>query len=151
MSSVTSLSFAAARLAPDEWSGVELYHAELVKYLSLGGIIALAALCIAVFGVSSERRRGVRLAAQFGAVLIAALALWAALVVGVHVGYGEWQSAPNAGDQAFADGAKLTGSFLFGWIPSVFLAVLGWCFLTVAKKVAGRLRRSASDSPREGK
>ena len=146
-----SLSLFAARHASDEWSGVELYHAELVTHLSLGGVIALAALCIAVFGVSSERRRGVWLASQFGAVLIAALALWAALVVGVHVGYGEWQSAPNAGDQAFADGAKLTGSFLFGWIPSGFLAVLGWCCLTVAKKVAGRLLRSAADSPREGK
>ena len=146
-----SLSFAAARLAPDEWSGVELYHAELVKYLSLGGIIALAALCLAVFGVSSERRRGVWLASQFGAVLIAALALWAALVVGVHVGYGEWQSASNAGDQAFADGAKIMGSFLFGWIPSGFLAVVGWCFLTVAKKVSGRLPRSATGSPREGR
>ena len=93
-----SLSLFAARHASDEWSGVEHYHAQLVKYLSLGGSSPCGLVHRRVRGFS-ERRRGVRLASQFGAVLIAALALWAALVVGVHVGYGEWQSAPNAGDR----------------------------------------------------
>lgn len=127
-----------------EWAGVELYHAELVKYLSLGGLIALAVLCMAVFGVSAERRRSVRVASQIGSVLVAALALWAALVVGVRMGYGEWQSSPGAGDQAYADGAKLTGALLFGWMPAGFFAALGWCLLTVAKRVSGWMSRSTA-------
>lgn len=127
-----------------EWAGVELYHAELVKYLSLGGLIALAVLCMAVFGVSAERRRSVRVASQIGSVLVAALALWAALVVGVRMGYGEWQSSPGAGDQAYADGAKLTGALLFGWMPAGFFAALGWCVLIVAKRLSGWNSRSTA-------
>ena len=125
-------------------------YAELVRYLSLGGVIAVAALCIAVFRVSSERRRGRWLAVQISAVLVAALALWTGLVVGVHLGYGEWQGAADAGDQAYADGAKLVGSLVFGWMPSGFLAVLGWSFLTVARRFSRRLARHAARSPRDG-
>ena len=90
MTDFPSLPLSAIQSSVEEWAGVELYHAELVKYLSLGGLTALAALCLAVFGVSTERRRGVWVAAQIGAVLVAALTLWAALVLGVHMGYGEW-------------------------------------------------------------
>ena len=136
----------AIQAAAEEWAGVELYRAELVKYLSLGGLLALAALCLAVFGVSTERRRAVWVISQIGAVLVAALALWAGLVVGVHMGYGEWQSSPGAGDQAYADGAKLTGALLFGWMPAGFLAVLGWSLLTVARNVSAHLPRSGSGS-----
>lgn len=150
MRSLLSLSLSAVRACVDEWNGVELYHAELVRYLSLGGLIAVAALCIAVFRVSSERRRGRWLAAQISAVLVAALALWTGLVVGVHLGYAEWQGAADAGDQAYADGAKLVGSLVFGWIPSGFLAVLGWSFLTVARRFSRRLARHAARSPRDG-
>ncbi len=146
LSSLLSLPLTVTRAAADEWAGVERYHAELVKYLSIGGLIAMAALCLAVFGVSTERRRGVWVASQAGAVLVASLALWAALVVGVHMGYGEWQASPGAGDQAYADGAKLTGAFLFGWMPAGFLASLGWSLLTVARRVSGRLSRSSTRS-----
>lgn len=151
MSFLLSLPTPAIRSAVEEWAGIELYHAELMKYLSLGGLVALAALCLAVFGVATDRRRGVWVASQIGAVLAAGLALWAALVVGVHMGYGKWQAFPGAGDQAYADGAKLMGAILFGWMPSGFLAVVGWCSLTVAKKVSGRLPRSSTGSPRVGK
>ncbi len=150
LSLLLSLFLPALRSVADDWTGVELYHAELVRYLSLGGLIALSALSAAVFGVSSERRRGAWLAFQIGAVLLATLALWTGLVVGVHMGYGEWQSAPDAGDQAYADGAKLIGSVLFGWMPAGLLAALGWLFLTVARRVSGRLSRSSPQGPRNG-
>ena len=131
-------AFAALQEVLDEWAGVELFHAELAKYLSLGGVIALVTLCVAVFGVSSQRRKGVWVAAQILAFLIATLALWAGLFMGVHIGYGEWQGSPGHGDKAYADGAQLTGSFMFGWFPGGFLAAVLWCLLTVGKWFFGR-------------
>ena len=128
----------ALQEAADEWAGIELYDAEIVKYLSLGGVVALIATFFGVFGVSAECRKGVWLASQIGAVLVAALALWVGLFLGVHMGYGEWQGSPGAGDMAYADGAKLVGSLIFGWMPSGFLALLLWSLLTVCKKVFGR-------------
>lgn len=134
---LTSSSLALQEAA-DEWAGVELYHAEIVKFLSLGVLVALIVTCFAVFGVSSERRRGVWLASQVGAVLVAALALWAGLFMGVHMGYGEWQGSPGHGDKAYADGAQLTGALMFGWMPGGFLASFLWALLTVCKMVFGR-------------
>ncbi|MCH2107633.1 MAG: hypothetical protein MK291_13450 [Planctomycetes bacterium] len=126
-------ALAAVQEVVDEWAGVELFHAELAKYLSLGGVIALVALCLAVFGVSSQRRQGVWVAAQILAFLIAALALWVGLWMGVHMGYGEWQGSSGAGDKAYADGAQLVGSLMFGWFPAGILAAVLWCLLTVGK------------------
>ena len=134
----------AAQEVQDEWAGVELLHAELAKYLSIGGVIALVTLCVAVFGVSSQPRKGVWVAAQVFAFLIAALALWAGLFMGVHIGYGEWQGSPGAGDKAYADGAQLTGSFMFGGFPGGFLAAVLWCLLTVGKWFFGRKPEAAA-------
>jgi hypothetical protein len=50
--------------------------------------------------------------------LVAAILVWGSLVVGVAKGYDAWQAMPDPPDEAFADGAKLTGSVLFGWLPS---------------------------------
>jgi hypothetical protein len=135
----------------DEWAGVELYQAELAKYLSVGGVVALLALCFGVFGVSSglegveagdvvsaQRRKGVRVAVQFLAFIVATLALWAGLFMGVHMGFGEWQGSPGAGDKAYADGAQLTGSLMFGWMPAVLVAALAWLLLTASKWFFGR-------------
>ena len=51
-------------------------------------------------------------------LLLAALVVWFSLILAVGWGYDAWQSMPDPPDEAFADGAKLTGSVLFGWLPS---------------------------------
>jgi len=117
-------------MSEDVWAGVELYRAEFYKYLALGGLVALLALCLGVFRF--------RLVGQFVFLLIATIALWIGLWYGVHMGYGAWQSLPDPGEKAFADGAKLTGSFIAGWIPAgiVCSAVCG--LLLLGKKLFGR-------------
>ena len=68
-------------------------------------------------------------------LLIAAIALWIALWYGVHMGYGAWQSSPGAGDKAFADGANLTGAFMFGWMPAGLVCSAMWALLLLGKKL----------------
>lgn len=48
------------------------------------------------------------------------LAFWAALIIGSVMGYRDWQSMPNAPEEAFND-ASASGALLFGWLP-------GWIF-----------------------
>ncbi|MCB9872143.1 MAG: hypothetical protein H6837_19970 [Planctomycetes bacterium] len=56
-------------------------------------------------------------------LLVAVVAVWFSLAAGMHYGYGAWQGINNPPDEAFADGANLVGSILFGWMPAgVFCA-----------------------------
>ena len=107
------------------WEGVEVFREVLFSSLAVGGLIALLALCIGVFRF--------RIVGQIIFLLIAAIALWIALWYGVHMGYGAWQNSPGAGDKAYADGAKLTGSFLFGWMPAGIVCFAVWGLLLLGK------------------
>ena len=57
-------------------------------------------------------------------LLLSVAIVWMSLFLGVHFGYGAWQTMPDPPDRAFADGAKLTGSLMFGWIPSGIACLL---------------------------
>lgn len=58
-------------------------------------------------------------------LLVAVVVVWFSLAAGMHFGYGAWQGIDNPPAEAFADGADLTGSVMFGWIPSgLFCAVV---------------------------
>ncbi len=58
-------------------------------------------------------------------LLAAVVVVWFSLAAGVHFGYGAWQSIDNPPDEAFADGANLIGSVMFGWMPAgVFCGVV---------------------------
>ncbi len=81
------------------------------------------------------------------AFLIGTLIVWFGLVLGTHYGYGAWQSMPDAPDRAFVDGAQLTGSVLFGWMPAG-LATFAWWYtvrigLFAARKITGARRHQA--------
>jgi len=123
-------------------AGVELYHAELFKYIGLGVVAALLVLSLGVFLFSFQTRRRLWITAQLVSVLLAAIALWFGLIVGVGAGFDAWQRAPGAGDKAYADGAQLTGSFLFGWIPAGIGATSMWSLLSLGKWYFRRERRS---------
>lgn len=73
---------------------------------------------------------------------IAVILLWASLAIGVHEGYGAWQSMPNPPDEAFADGANLIGSLMFGWLPSGLLCTAA--FLITKLVATGVRKRGAS-------
>lgn len=49
------------------------------------------------------------------------LAWWFALVFGTWAYFDVWQAMPDAPEEAFADGAALTGVIFAGWLPGVFL------------------------------
>ena len=110
--------------------GVGVYREVLYTYLAVGGLVALLALCLGVFCF--------RLVGQLVFLLIATIALWIGLWYGVHMGYGAWQGLPEHGEKAYADGAKLTGSFIFGWIPAGIACSAVWGLLLLGKKLFGR-------------
>ena len=117
-------------MTEDVWSGVEVYREVLFSYLALSGLVALLALCVGVFRFE--------IVGQIIFLLIASIALWIGLWLGVHMGYGAWQGLPDAGDKAYADGAALTGSFMFGWIPAGTVCSAAWGLLLLGKKFFGR-------------
>ncbi len=110
-----------------EVPGADLYQSVLYLYLSAGGAAALTSLCLGVFRF--------RILGQLLCLLVAFLALWASLIIGVHEAYGAWQGMDNPPDEAFADGAKLTGSVLFGWMICAPACALAWLAISVAKKL----------------
>lgn len=107
-------------------NGVEVFNRVLYTYLAVG---ALAALGLIAFGVLRFRGLG-----QALACLLATLALWAGLFLGVHMGYGAWQRVPDAGTDAFADGADLTGAFMLGWLPAAVTCLAMLAVLHLAKR-----------------
>jgi len=117
-------------MGEDAWAGVEVYREVLFGYLALGGLVALLALCVGVFRF--------KIVGQIIFFLIATIALWMGLWLGVHMGYGAWQNLPDAGDKAYADGAALTGSFMFGWMPAGIVCTALWGLLLLGKMVFGR-------------
>jgi hypothetical protein len=67
------------------------------------------------------------------------------------MGYGAWQSVPNAGEDAYADGAKLVGSFMFGWIPAGIVSLISWGLLALMKRLLkGKPDLAASETPAAG-
>jgi hypothetical protein len=109
----------------EEVPGANLYLRTLLLYLTIGGAVALASVSLGVFRF--------RLLGQILCLLVAIIALWASLIFGVGAAFDAWQAMPEPPNEAYADGAQLTGSIMFGWIlagpPCVFL----WACLTVAK------------------
>jgi hypothetical protein len=75
--------------------------------------------------------------ARFGLLGLGVMVLWLGLFLGTHMGYGAWQSSNNPPDEAFADGAKLVGTLLAGWLPSSLLVGLAYV-------ATGILRRSTA-------
>ena len=122
-------------MTEDVWAGVEVYREVLFSYLALGGLVALLALCVGVFRF--------KIVGQIIFLLIATIALWMGLFYGVHEGYGAWQSSPNHGDKAYADGANLTGAFMFGWMPAGVVCFAVWGLLLIGKK---RFKRRSEQS-----
>ena len=112
------------------WEGVEVFREVLYSHLAVGALVALLSLCLGVFRF--------RVIGQIVCLLLATIALWMGLWLGVHMGYGEWQGSDGAGDMAYADGAKLTGSFLFGWFPAGIVSAAVWGLLLLGKKLFGR-------------
>lgn len=118
-------------------TGVEVFQRVLYTCLGVG---TLAALGLIAFGVHRFRAIG-----QAFACLLATLVLWAGLFLGVHMGYGAWQRVPDAGTDAFADGAKLTGAFMLGWLPAAVACLAMLAVLHLAKRT---LRRAPGPAPR---
>ena len=123
-------------MTEDVWAGVEVYREMLFGYLALGGLVALLALCVGVFRF--------KIVGQIVCLLPATIALWIGLWLGVHMGYGAWQGLPDHGDRAYADGANLTGSFIFGWIPAGIVCSAVWGLLLLGKKLLGRAPEPAA-------
>lgn len=123
----------------DASNGVEVYQSTFTFWFSLGGLISLALLCLGVLRF--------RIIGQIVCVFAAILALWWGIWFGVHMGYGAWQSSPNPGDDAYADGAKLVGSFMLGWIPASFVCLVMWGLMTLVKKLIKGKPDSASETP----
>lgn len=119
-----------SRMNETGWEGVEVYREVLYTHLALGALVALLSLCLGVFRF--------RVAGQVVCLLLATIALWVGLWYGVHMGYGAWQGLPDPGEKAYADGAKLTGSFMFGWLPAGIVCSAVWGLLLLGKKLFGR-------------
>jgi len=112
------------------WEGVDVFREVLYAYLAAGALVALLSLCLGVFRF--------RVIGQLVCLLLATIALWMGLSFGVHMGYGAWQGLPDPGDQAYADGANLTGAFMFGWMPAGIVCSAVWGLLLLGKKRFGR-------------
>jgi hypothetical protein len=112
------------------WEGVDVFREVLYAYLAAGALVALLSLCLGVFRF--------RVIGQIVCLLLATIALWMGLSFGVHMGYGAWQGLPDPGDQAYADGANLTGAFMFGWMPAGIVCSAVWGLLLLGKKRFGR-------------
>jgi uncharacterized membrane protein len=118
-------------------AGVEVYQSVFSTWLSVGALFALVFLCLGVFRF--------RIIGQLVCVLVATIALWIGLWYGVHMGYGAWQALPNPGADAYADGAKLVGSLMFGWMPAGIVCLAVWGLLALLK----RLVKGKADSTPE--
>ena len=112
------------------WEGVEVFWGVLFSYLVVGSLVALLALCVAVFRF--------KIVGQIIFLLLASITLWTGLWLGVYMGYGAWQNLPENGEKAYADGAALTGSIMFGWIPAGIACTALWGLLLLGKKLFGR-------------
>ena len=66
------------------------------------------------------------------------LSTWAGIAMGVDHGFRVWQAAPDAPDEAFADGAQGMMAFVAGWIPASFF--VGLAFLVLLPFTSGRRR-----------
>ena len=80
------------------------------------------------------------------AVLFGIAVLWAGIFLGTHFGYGAWQTMPDPPEEAFADGAQLTGSLLLGWLPAGMIACAWWGGLSLIGPVMRR-RRGSQPAP----
>ena len=107
--------------------GSDLYLHTLLLYLSIGSAVALVTLSLGVFRF--------RILGQLLCLFVAVIALWASLVFGVGAAFDAWQGMPDPPNEAYADGAQLTGSVMFGWILAGVPCTGLWVLLTVFKKI----------------
>ncbi len=77
-------------------------------------------------------------------LLLAVVAVWFSLAAGMHFGYGAWQSIDNPPDEAFADGANLIGSVMFGWMPAGLFCAMVFVLTRVFLQ-RGRARTELAD------
>jgi len=73
--------------------------------------------------------------ARYGLLGLGVLVFWLGLFLGIHMGYGAWQSMDSPPDEAFADGAQLLGSLLAGWLPGCFLAGAAFAVSALASRI----------------
>ena len=109
---------------------MECFERCSTRYLAVGALVALLLLCLGAFRF--------RVIGKIVCLLLATIALWMGLFLGVHMGYGAWQGLPDPGDKAFADGAKLTRAFMFGWLPAGIVCSVVWGLLLLGRKLFGR-------------
>lgn len=86
--------------------------------LTWGGISLIGAVLLTFLSAAQTNRW-----VQSLCFLLSVACVWIGLVWGTMMGYDTWQSMPEPPDEAFADGAHLTGSIMFGWFPATFLCV----------------------------
>jgi len=122
----------------DDSAGVEVFRSVFFTWLSLGALLALVFLCLGVFRF--------RIIGQLFCALAATVFLWFGLWYGTHMGYYAWQTLPNHGSDAYADGAALTGTFMFGWMPAGYVCVVLWGLLALVK---GRVKGEPDSTPDE--
>ena len=77
-------------------------------------------------------------------LLLAFAVGWLSLILGVHLGYGAWQSMPDPPEVAFADGDELTMSVMFGWAPTGAGCVFVWALCHLVRSLGEIARRRAA-------
>ena len=102
-------------------------------------------ICLAIglpfgFLVTVFASKAKSLFARVPLCLLAVLIVWLTLFLGVTQGYDAWQALPNPPEEAFADGAKLTGVVIAGWLPATICVASAYAFLMLLGKFT-RVRR----------
>ena len=110
--------------------GVDLYQQVFLWRAVPMTILAVALVCWGAF-----RKGGL---AAFGFLMLGVLVSWFGLNWGVWSGYGAWQTMPEPGENAFADGAKLVGTLVGGWIPAALLGLPSFLRLRWWKRARDR-------------
>ena len=127
------------------------FLADVATMVSKAGLVPLGAiplahlavgipLCVTA-GILAQRTRFHTARALY--VLGGIFAFWVALAVGTMTYFDVWQAMPEPPEEAYADGAALTGTLIAGWLPGAFL--LGFTYL--ATWIVQRCRARGTSTP----
>ena len=106
-----------------------------IPVFCIGGLIA------AVMALIAGRMAGV--IGPLVLVCMSWLVCWAALFLGLEIGYQVWQSGADPPPEAFSDTAPM-GALFAGWIPSGFFAVFWFSISWLIKRLVGKPKVVAS-------
>ena len=109
---------------------MDMHHQTAFNLIAGGGLFLAA---IVAWWAALRKRILVAL----GFLLLAILVLWFALIQAVGTYFTIWQQSPDPPDEAFADGAQLTGVLIAGWLPAGFVC----CSVFLATRLVRHLRR----------